>query len=47
MDTNNFPEAEEFIRIHELGTFTGTTAYSGFCEYPLYRFDLSKIIVKL
>lgn len=47
VDTNNFPEAEEFIRIHKLGTFTGTTAYSGFCEYPLYRFDLSKIVVKL
>lgn len=38
IDTNNFPNAEEFIVSNGLGFFTGLTEQSGFCEYPLYQF---------
>ena len=38
VDTNNMPSAEKFIRENNLGEFTGEVEYSGFCEYPLYKF---------
>lgn len=44
VDTNNNPNAEEFIQENELGIPTGYFGRSGFCEYPLYIFDLSKLI---
>lgn len=43
VDTNNFPEAESFIKKHRLGKPTGKYGYSGFCAYPLYQFDLKKL----
>ncbi|MBR3208901.1 MAG: DUF4313 domain-containing protein [Bacilli bacterium] len=43
VDTNNCEWAEKFIKENELGTPTGIMGYSGFCEYPLYLFDTSKI----
>lgn len=43
VDTNNCPWAIEFIRENELGTFTGNFGFSGYCAYPEYLFDLSKI----
>ena len=43
VDINNFPEAEEFIEKNHLGVPTGKICCSGFCFYPLYQFDLSKI----
>lgn len=43
VDTNNHPEAIEFITENELGTDTGKRIKSGFCEYPVYKFDLNKI----
>lgn len=43
VDTNNFPEAESFIKKHRLGKPTGKYGYSGFCTYPLYQFDLKKL----
>ena len=44
VDTNNFPEAEEFIRKYQLGTKQeGYDKQSGYCIYPLYEFDLSKL----
>ena len=43
IDTNNCEWAEKFIKENELGTPTGIMGYSGFCEYPLYLFDTSKI----
>ena len=43
VDTNNCPWAEEFIKTHKLGEPTGTSASSGYCTYPLYRFCLDKI----
>ena len=43
VDTNNFPEAEEFIKKHKLGEFTGLGGVSGYCTYPLYKFDLERL----
>ena len=43
VDTNNWEAGEEFIKKHELGEDTGFRGHSGFCEYPLYRFDKKKI----
>lgn len=39
VDTNNCPWAEEFIKESNLGTPVGFTGFSGFCEYPLYKFN--------
>lgn len=43
VDTNNNPWAEEFIKNNKLGEPIGMYGHSGFCSYPLYRFDLSKL----
>lgn len=43
LDTNNFPEAEEFIEKYNLGKPAGKTQHSGYCEYPLYKFDMKKL----
>lgn len=43
IDTNNFPEAEELIEEYELGTYTGTTIPSGYCEYPVYKLNMYNI----
>lgn len=43
LDTNNCPWVESFIRRHRLGKPTGDYAYSGFCAYPLYQFNLEKL----
>lgn len=43
VDTNNCPWAEEFINKNHLGEFLGTYGYSGYCSYPLYKFDMKKI----
>jgi len=43
VDTNNYPWAEDFIVSNGLGGPAGRTARSGFCTYPLYKFDLKKL----
>lgn len=43
VDVNNNPGAEEFIAKYGLGKPAGRTARSGWCEYPLYEFDLKKL----
>lgn len=43
IDTNNFPAAEQFITENGLAEFTGTYARSGFCSYPIYKFDTKKL----
>ncbi len=45
IDTNNMPEIEKFIADNDLGDFTGLTLQSGFCEYPLYVFNVDKLRV--
>ena len=39
VDTNNLPNAEEFIRENNLGEPVGHLRQSGFCTYPLYKFN--------
>lgn len=43
VDTNNCPWAEAFIKANKLGKPIGMVGYSGYCQYPLYEFDLSKL----
>lgn len=43
VDTNNMLEMEKFLEENDLGDFTGITLKSGFCEYPLYVFNVDKL----
>lgn len=43
VDINDCPWAPKFIEDNELGEFTGKYGQSGFCTYPLYKFNLDKI----
>lgn len=43
LDTNNLSNAEKFVTENELGEFTGLTGRSGYCEYPLYLFNVDKL----
>jgi len=38
IDTNNIPDAENFIQKYSLGVPLGISIPSGFCEYPIYDF---------
>lgn len=40
---NNMPELKKFIEENDLGEFTGLMQRSGFCEYPLYMFNVDKL----
>ena len=43
INTNNMPEAEKFITEKGLGEYTGLNQRSGYCEYPLYMFDVDRL----
>lgn len=43
VDINNVPWAEQFLKDTKLASSIGISAKSGWCEYPLYRFDLDRI----
>ena len=43
IDTNNAPEALDFIKQYKLGEVTEEFAISGFCSYPKVIFDMDKI----
>ena len=43
IDTNNCGWAIKFIEKYKLGVYLHHKARSGFCEYPLYSFDLTKL----
>ena len=43
VDTNNNKWAEKFIVDNGLGIKMGIEGFSGFCSYPLYKFDIDKI----
>ena len=43
VDTNNNPWIIEFIVNNELGKPTGRCGTSGYCQYPEYEFDLTKM----
>lgn len=43
VDTNNMPEAEDFLVNNGLASFTGLVQESGYCTYPLYQFNAEKL----
>ena len=43
VDTNNLSGAEKFIKKYKLGTDTGYTVSSGYCNYPIYEMDINKL----
>lgn len=43
LDTNNMEGVEKFMVDHKLGEFTGFMGKSGYCEYPLYRFNADRL----
>lgn len=40
---NNCPWAIEFIEKEGLGMRTGRTGCSGYCTYPVVKFDMAKV----
>lgn len=40
LDVNNFPDVERFVALYGLAKPTGRLGFSGFCVYPLYKFNL-------
>jgi len=40
VDTNNCPWAEEFLKDNNIAEDTRISMPSGFCNYPLYKFNL-------
>ena len=43
VDTNNFTNAVDVIKEYGLGVDTGLRVQSGFCSYPVFKFDLNKV----
>ncbi len=43
LNNNNLPQLKEFIETNGIGEFTGLTKQSGFCEYPLYLFQVDRL----
>ena len=43
LDTNNLSNVERFVHENDLGEFTGFMSRSGYCEYPLYLFNVDKL----
>lgn len=43
VDTNNNKWAEAFLKDNKIATPTGRVASSGFCLYPEYCFNMSKL----
>lgn len=43
VDENNLPGAVAFIMENSLGHFTGKSVHSGYCIYPIFKFDMEKL----
>ena len=43
VDTNNFSGALEWLTGNGIAEFTGQYGFSGFCQYPLVRFNMGLI----
>ena len=43
LDMNNCPWSADLVTELGIGYFVGRITRSGFCEYPLYRFDMDKV----
>ena len=44
LDTNNCPWAEDFVIENGLGEETGDIGMSGYCFYPLYKFNVERMV---
>lgn len=42
IDTNNCSWAEKMLKTMKFAKDTGKVSHSGFCKYPLYKFNLEK-----
>ena len=45
VDTNNCPGIEQFLIENDIAEPVGIYGMSGYCTYPLYRFNIDKIPV--
>ena len=43
IDLNNCPWALDFIKKYNLGTVTDKYGYSGFCKYPVVKWDINEL----
>ena len=43
IDTNNCSYVLKFIEEYKLGKPTGFMGFSGWCSYPLYRFNMDEV----
>ena len=43
LDTNNFRKAEQFVIENGLAESMEEVAFSGYCRYPLYKFNMNLI----
>ena len=43
VDVNNCPDIIGFIEENKLGEFMGVYGFSGWCSYPLYKFDMDEV----
>ena len=43
IDTNNAPFVVELLNKYHVGKFTGNYAFSGWCIYPEFRFDMETL----
>lgn len=43
IDTNNYPWIGKFLQSNNIAKPTGYIGMSGYCTYPEYKFDLSKL----
>lgn len=43
IDTNNCPWAEQFLVENHLAEPTGVVVTSGWCEYPIYKFNIEEL----
>lgn len=39
LDTNNWEDVVQLVEEYHLGENTGKLAFSGYCVYPIYKFD--------
>lgn len=43
VDTNNFPDIDVWLLLHGIAEPTGRAAQSGYCCYPEFKFNRSKL----
>ena len=43
IDTNNLPDAVSFIFENSLGYYNNRSIQSGYCIYPIFKFDMEEL----